>query len=43
MLANPRGGYCMDNTAKNKLYTYTDYMSYSENERLEVIDGHIYA
>ena len=43
MLANPRGGYYMDNTAKNKLYTYTDYMSYSENERLEVIDGHIYA
>lgn len=33
----------MDNTAKNKLYTYVDYMAYSENERVEIIDGHIYA
>jgi Uma2 family endonuclease len=33
----------MENAAINKIYTYTDYMSYSENERIEVIDGHIYA
>ncbi|MDP4146669.1 MAG: Uma2 family endonuclease [Bacillota bacterium] len=33
----------MDNIAKNKLYTYADYMSYSESERIEIIDGHIYA
>lgn len=33
----------MDNTAKNKVYTYADYISYSENERIEIIDGKIYA
>jgi Uma2 family endonuclease len=33
----------MDTTDKNKLYTYSDYMSYDENERIEVIDGYIYA
>jgi Uma2 family endonuclease len=33
----------MDNVAKNKLYTYADYMSYSEGERIELIDGQIYA
>jgi Uncharacterized protein conserved in cyanobacteria len=33
----------MENTAKSKICTYIDYMSYSENERIEVIDGHIYA
>lgn len=33
----------MDNTAQNKLYTYADYISYSENERVEIVDGHIYA
>lgn len=32
----------MDNTAKNKTYTYTDYMSYAEGEKIEIIDGHIY-
>jgi Uma2 family endonuclease len=33
----------MNNTAQNKLYNYADYMSYRENERVEIIDGHIYA
>ncbi|BAH07660.1 Uma2 family endonuclease [Clostridium kluyveri] len=33
----------MDNTAKNKTYTYTDYMNYPENERIELIEGKIYA
>jgi hypothetical protein len=33
----------MDDTTKNKRYTYADYMSYSENERVEIIDGYIYA
>jgi Uma2 family endonuclease len=33
----------MENIAKDKQYTYADYMSYSENERVEIIDGHIYA
>lgn len=32
----------MDNTAKNKIYTYTDYMKYPEGERIEIIDGHVY-
>lgn len=32
----------MDNTAKNKTYTYTDYMKYPEAERIEIIDGHVY-
>ncbi|AJA47447.1 hypothetical protein CPAST_c13680 [Clostridium pasteurianum DSM 525 = ATCC 6013] len=32
----------MDNAAKNKTYTYTDYMKYPEGERIEIIDGHIY-
>lgn len=33
----------MDNTAKNKTYTYTDYMNYTEDERIELIEGRIYA
>ncbi|APM37290.1 Uma2 family endonuclease [Clostridium kluyveri] len=33
----------MDNTAKNKTYTYADYMNYPENERIELIEGKIYA
>lgn len=33
----------MDNTPINKLYSYADYMSYPENERVEIIEGHIYA
>ncbi|KOA18328.1 hypothetical protein CLHOM_32250 [Clostridium homopropionicum DSM 5847] len=33
----------MENTAKSKVYTYTDYMNYPENERIELIDSHIYA
>lgn len=33
----------MENTVKSKVYTYTDYMNYPENERIELIDGHIYA
>lgn len=32
----------MDNTAESKLYTYADYINYSENERIEIVDGHIY-
>ena len=32
----------MDNTAKNKTYTYIDYMSYTEGEKIEIIDGHVY-
>lgn len=33
----------MSNTAENKLYTYADYLTYPENERIEIIEGHIYA
>ncbi|MFL0195004.1 hypothetical protein ACJDU8_05355 [Clostridium sp. WILCCON 0269] len=33
----------MDNTAKNKTYTYADYMNYPENERIELIEGKMYA
>ena len=33
----------MSNTAESKLYTYADYVNYPENERIEIIDGHIYA
>ncbi|MFL0194193.1 Uma2 family endonuclease [Clostridium sp. WILCCON 0269] len=33
----------MDNTAKNKTYTYVDYMNYPENERIELIEGKLYA
>ncbi|MCI1945599.1 MAG: Uma2 family endonuclease [Clostridium luticellarii] len=32
----------MNNTAKNKIYTYTDYMNYPEGSRIELIDGVIY-
>ncbi|KAA8673394.1 Uma2 family endonuclease [Clostridium sp. HV4-5-A1G] len=32
----------MDNTAKNKTYTYTDYMNYPEGSRIELIEGTIY-
>ena len=33
----------MSNNSENKLYTYADYLAYPENERVEIIDGHIYA
>ena len=33
----------MNNTPESKLYTYADYVNYPENERIEIIDGHIYA
>lgn len=32
----------MYNTAENKIYTYADYLAYPENERIEIIDGHVY-
>lgn len=32
----------MGNTSESKLYTYADYVTYPENERIEIIDGHIY-
>jgi Uma2 family endonuclease len=32
----------MSNTAENKIYTYADYLSYTEGERIEIIEGHIY-
>lgn len=32
----------MNNTAENKLYTYADYLTYPEGERIEIIGGHIY-
>lgn len=32
----------MNNTAENKIYTYAEYKSYPEGERIEVIDGHVY-
>ncbi|OPJ64216.1 Uma2 family endonuclease [Clostridium oryzae] len=32
----------MHNTAKKKIYTYTDYLSYPEDKRIEIIDGDIY-
>lgn len=32
----------MNNTAENKSYTYADYLTYPEGERIEIIDGHIY-
>lgn len=33
----------MDNAIKNKIYTYADYKAYPENERIELIDGQIFA
>lgn len=33
----------MHNAAENKLYTYADYLTYPESERIEIIDGHIYS
>lgn len=33
----------MHNTAENRLYTYADYKNYPENERVEIIEGQIYA
>ncbi|MFL0195310.1 Uma2 family endonuclease [Clostridium sp. WILCCON 0269] len=33
----------MDNTAKNKTYTYADYINYPENERIELVEGKIYS
>lgn len=32
----------MDNTARDKIYTYSDYMKYPEGARIEIIDGYIY-
>jgi hypothetical protein len=32
----------MNNAVQNELYTYADYKNYSENERIEIIDGRIY-
>lgn len=32
----------MGNTARNKVYTYTDYMKYPEGARIELINGVIY-
>lgn len=32
----------INNTAENKIYTYADYENYPENERIEIIEGHIY-
>lgn len=32
----------MANTAENRIYTYADYLSYPEGERIEIIDGHIF-
>ena len=32
----------MSNTAENKIYTYADYLTYPEGERIEIIEGHIY-
>ncbi|WP_234124947.1 Uma2 family endonuclease [Clostridium hydrogenum] len=32
----------MNNTAENKLYTYADYLTFPEDECVEIIDGHIY-
>lgn len=33
----------MDQAEKSKLYTYEDYVCYPEGERLEIIDGQVYA
>lgn len=32
----------MEVSFANKVYTYTDYESFTENQRLEIIDGYIY-
>jgi len=32
----------MDNTAKNKIYTYADYLNFPEGENVEIISGHIF-
>lgn len=32
----------MYNAAENKIFTYADYKKYPENERIEIINGHIY-
>ncbi|MEY8000074.1 hypothetical protein AB8U03_07660 [Clostridium sp. Mt-5] len=32
----------MNNTAKNKTYTYIDYMNHPEGFRIELMDGNIY-
>lgn len=32
----------MGNAITSKIYTYKDYMKYPENERIEIVDGHIY-
>lgn len=32
----------MANTAKNKIYTYADYLLFPEGESVEIIDGHIF-
>lgn len=33
----------MDNVAKNNIYTYADYKNYPDSERVELIEGQIYA
>lgn len=33
----------MINNIKNKIYTYADYKTFSENEPIEIIDGEIYS
>lgn len=32
----------INNIVVNKTYTYSDYKNYPENERIEIIDGHVY-
>lgn len=32
----------MNNTAKNRIYTYADYKNYTEGEQIKIIDGNIY-
>lgn len=32
----------MHNASKNKSYSYADYLTYPEGERIEIINGHIY-
>lgn len=32
----------MSNTPESRIRTYTEYLTYPEGERIEIIDGHIY-
>ncbi|WP_278286423.1 MULTISPECIES: hypothetical protein [Clostridium] len=32
----------MNNAAENKIYTYADCLTYPEDKRIKIIDGHIY-